>query len=97
MFLGRGVPVFCLPTVLGQMRRSFPASSVGVRVNQCPLVMAHGCTQKGEWGFHGERLPLRWSSGSWKGSMQAPTWECPWEGSCTLSLQTQQQHPQGMA
>lgn len=36
-------------TVLGQMRMNFPALSVGVRVNQCPLVMAHGCTQKKEW------------------------------------------------
>lgn len=40
----------CLSTVLGQMRRSFSAPSVGV--------MALGCTQKGEWGSHGEGLPL---------------------------------------
>lgn len=56
----------CLSTVLGQMR-SFPAPLVGVRVNQCPLVMALGCTQKGEWGSHGERLPLRWSFGVTEG------------------------------
>lgn len=54
--------MFCLPTALGQMRSSFPARS-GVRVNQCPLVTAHGCPQKGEWGSHGERLPVSWSFG----------------------------------